>query len=139
MNTERIKTLAQRLAEGLEIRNMKQIELSEKTGISRGAISSYLTGRWEPKQNNIYLIAKALNVNEAWLMGYDVPYQKSTSSQEGYYTDPETAAYAEELRTNPNLRIMFSAAKDITKEQMQKTVEYIEFLKSKEKGNSDEY
>ena len=139
MKTERIKTLAQRLAEGLEIRNMKQIELSEKTGISRGAISSYLTGRWEPKQNNIYLIAKALNVNEAWLMGYDVPYQKSTSSQEGYYTDPETAAYAEELRTNPNLRIMFSAAKDITKEQMQKTVEYIEFLKSKKKGNSDEY
>ena len=139
MKTERIKTLAQRLAEGLEIRNMKQIELSEKTGISRGAISSYLTGRWEPKQNNIYLIAKALNVNEAWLMGYDVPYQKSASSQEGYYTDPETAAYAEELRTNPNLRIMFSAAKDITKEQMQKTVEYIEFLKSKEKGKSDEY
>lgn len=51
----------------------------------------------------------------------------------GYYTNPETTEYAEMLRTRPGARLLFSAAKDISKEDMQKAVEYIEFLKSKNK------
>lgn len=54
-------------------------------------------------------------------------------AHEGYYTNPETAEYAEMLRTRPGARLLFSAAKDISKEDMQKAVEYIEFLKSKNK------
>ena len=54
-------------------------------------------------------------------------------AQNGYYVDKETAEYAEMLRTRPNARLLFSAAKDISKEDMQKAVEYIEFLKSKNK------
>lgn len=53
--------------------------------------------------------------------------------QKGYYTSNKTAEYAEMLRTRPNARLLFSAAKDISKEDMQKAVEYIEFLKSKNK------
>ena len=34
-------------------------------------MSQYLSGTFKPKQQRTYLIAKALNVNEAWLMGYD--------------------------------------------------------------------
>jgi SOS-response transcriptional repressor LexA len=71
-------TFGKRVLEALQIRSMKQIELSEKTGISRGAISSYISGRWVAKQDNVYLIAKALNVSEAWLMGYDVPMEKDS-------------------------------------------------------------
>lgn len=67
---------AQRLREGMDLRDMKQSELSERTGISKGALSSYLSGRYAPKQNNIFLIAKALNVSEAWLMGADVPMER---------------------------------------------------------------
>lgn len=62
-----------RIKEALEIREMKQAELVEKTGIDKGQMSSYLNGRYKPKQNNLYLIAEALSVDEAWLMGYDVP------------------------------------------------------------------
>lgn len=72
-----MNTTAKRIKEGMEIRGIKQTELSEKTGISKGALSSYLSGRYLPKQNNIYLIAKALNVNEAWLMGADIPMERS--------------------------------------------------------------
>lgn len=66
------KTISQRIKEGLEIRGMKQSELVEKTGIGKSSISTYISGAYEPKQRNIYKIAKALNVNEAWLMGLDV-------------------------------------------------------------------
>lgn len=69
-------TISDRIKEGLQIRNMKQVELVEKTGIGKGALSSYISGKYNPKQNNIYKIAKALDVNEAWLMGYDVPMER---------------------------------------------------------------
>lgn len=76
-------TTAERLKEAMKIRNMKQSELVDKTGISKGALSSYLSGNYEPKQGNIYKLAKVLHVNEAWLMGHDVPMddKQSTNSK----------------------------------------------------------
>lgn len=73
-------TTAQRIKEGMEIRGYKQADLVEKTGISKGVLSSYLSGRYSPKQTNTYLIARALNVSEAWLMGADVPMERSAAS-----------------------------------------------------------
>ena len=72
-------TTADRIKEAMELRDMRQADLVEKTGISKGALSSYISGRYVPKQNNVYLIAKALDVNEAWLMGADVPMQRIES------------------------------------------------------------
>ncbi|XZI40766.1 helix-turn-helix domain-containing protein [Clostridium perfringens] len=69
-------TIADRIKEALEIRNMKQIDLVEKTKIGKSSISTYISGAYEPKQKNIYKIAKALDVDEAWLMGLDVPMEK---------------------------------------------------------------
>lgn len=74
-------TTSERIKEAMELLNMKQADLVERTGISKGALSSYISGRYLPKQTNIYLIAKALNVNEAWLMGSDVPMNRTTSSR----------------------------------------------------------
>ena len=61
-----------RLAKALEQSNMNASKLSRKTGISKPLISYYLSGKCQAKQDNIYLIAKTLNVSEAWLMGFDV-------------------------------------------------------------------
>ena len=71
-----MKSISERIIEGMTIRNMKQVDIIEKTGINKGALSSYISGKYEPKQTNIYLIAKALNVSEAWLMGHDVPMDR---------------------------------------------------------------
>ena len=60
---------------------MKPIELSEKTGIPKSAISQYMSGYTKPKQDRIYLISKALNINEAWLLGFDVPMEKQNTSE----------------------------------------------------------
>jgi repressor LexA len=69
-----MSNFAKRLNYAMRVRGITtQTELVEATGISKGAISSYLEGRYEPKQQNLYLIAKALRVNPAWLMGKDVP------------------------------------------------------------------
>ena len=71
-----------RIKEAMEIREIKQTELVERTGIDKGQMSSYLSGKYKPKQRNINLIAQALSVDEAWLMGYDVPIKGFSSSSE---------------------------------------------------------
>lgn len=73
---ELIDTFANRLNTAIRINNIKPVELSEKTGIDKSKISSYMSGRYKAKQDGIYLLAKTLNVSEAWLMGLDVPMKR---------------------------------------------------------------
>ena len=75
-----VSTFAKRFEEALKIRNMKQTDIVNLTGIGKSSICTYLTGEYEPKQKNTYKIAKALNVSETWLMGYDVPMEKENSN-----------------------------------------------------------
>ena len=76
-----MKTLSERLKYAMERLDITQAELVKLTGISKGALSSYLSGRYEPKQKAIYELAKSLNVNEAWLMGYDVPMERASDAE----------------------------------------------------------
>ena len=79
-------------------------------------------------------LAKALNTTPAYLMGWNDSEQSvEPKPKDGYYTDPEAAEFAEYLRTRPGARMLFSAAKDISKEDLEKAVEYIELLKLKNK------
>ncbi|HDD7535837.1 TPA: helix-turn-helix domain-containing protein [Staphylococcus aureus] len=61
-----------RLKQIMSERKISQSELSRKTGIGRNSISDYLNGKYEAKQDKVFELAKALNVNEAWLMGFDI-------------------------------------------------------------------
>lgn len=65
-----------RIDEALSLRNMKKIELSEKTGIHKATISNWINQKYQPKQKSLILMAKALDVSEIWLAGYDVPMER---------------------------------------------------------------
>lgn len=70
------ESFSKRMKEAMELRNIKQVDLCERTGLGKSAISQYLSGTYEPKQKGVYVIARALDVSEAWLMGYDVPIER---------------------------------------------------------------
>ena len=74
---------ADRLQEALHLRRMKQSQLCEMTGIPKSAMSQYVNGAFEPKYDRLELISKALEVNEAWLMGYDVPMERVGNKHPG--------------------------------------------------------
>ena len=67
-----------RLKEAMRTSNIKQADLARLTGISKGGISNYVTGRYEPKSDIISKLATALNVSEMWLWGYDVPMERKS-------------------------------------------------------------
>lgn len=75
------ETFIKRFLYALEMRDISQTELAQKTGIGKSAINHYKTGRYEPKQDGVYLLAQALDVSEAWLMGYDVPMARIEYSE----------------------------------------------------------
>lgn len=103
-----METIAERIRKGLSIRNMRQTDLVEKTGIGKSSISTYLSGEYEPKQRNIYKIAQALDVSEAWLMGYDVPMERKIA--------------VEVTKEEQNLLINFQSLNEIGQS---KAVEYV--------------
>lgn len=70
------ETCSSRIKKALKMRNMKQIDLVHITNLGSSAISQYVSGKYEPKQKALHAIAKALNVSEAWLMGFDVPIER---------------------------------------------------------------
>ena len=73
MYNEKIEQCGKRLEKALSLRNMKQSELCKLAGVPKSSLSLYLSGAYEPKQDRLCRMAKALNVSEYWLMGYDVP------------------------------------------------------------------
>lgn len=86
MDNEPKEKCSVRLAKALAIRGMKQYELCEKTKIPKSAISQYLSGLFEPKQDRLHIIAQALDVDPVWLMGFDVPMEKGNEKSP---TEPE--------------------------------------------------
>lgn len=75
------RNFAARLREAMDHRKVRAVDLAERTGIPKGAISYYTSGKSKPKADRLYTIATALDVSEAWLMGYDVPMQRTQSQK----------------------------------------------------------
>lgn len=61
-----------RLAECLAENNLRAVDICEKTGISKSAMSLYLSGARIPNRDNADKLGKILCVNPVWLMGFDV-------------------------------------------------------------------
>lgn len=80
------ETSAERLRAIMSERNLRQVDVlalvepwSRLYGVPffKQNLSSYLTGKVEPAQDKLLLLGRALNVSEAWLMGFDVPRERS--------------------------------------------------------------
>jgi len=61
----------ERLIAAFNESGLTQTELCRKTGINKGAMSSYLSGRYFPKQQAIEKLASVLHVPVFYLMGLD--------------------------------------------------------------------
>lgn len=74
-----MEQLYERLNKAMKIRKMRAVDLCAITGISKGAMSTYISGKFKPKGDRLHLIAKALSVNEVWLLGLDDAQMDRTS------------------------------------------------------------
>lgn len=122
-------TIGRNINHARKLSGMTLEELSKHIGISRQTLSRYENGIiGNIPSDRIEKIAIALNVSPAQLMGWE---EMNSSPAEEYYTDPTVNEYAEQLRTNPNMRLLFDATKDMTKEDIDYVVDLVNRPKNK--------
>ena len=79
-----IHTFTDRLRLAMEASGMRAVELARATGLSKARISQYTNGIYIPKADAMHKLARALDVADLWLEGYDVPMQRSASTVPNY-------------------------------------------------------
>ncbi len=71
-----VDTFQNRLKKAMDLKKFKQVDLVNKTNIDKTLINKYLAGLMKAKQDKLTILADALDVNEVWLMGYDIPMER---------------------------------------------------------------
>ena len=118
---------AERLREAMNAANKKQADLVRETKLDRGAISSYLSGKYEPKQSAINKLAIALGVSEMWLWGYDVPKERSIAQKK----NDDLAQIVAKMRQDPEFYEIVSMLSDISKTDRATVKPLLEVLRSR--------
>ena len=81
-----VENTALRLQKIMKDRNLKQVDilrLSEpyckkyNIKLNKSDLSQFVNGKFTPGQWKLTILGLALNVSEAWLMGYDVPMERT--------------------------------------------------------------
>lgn len=102
-------------------RGYSQIELAGKLGVSPGLIGMYETGKRKPSYELLEAIGDFFNVSTDYLQG------RETGSE--YYLDPEVAQLAQDLKDNPDIKVLFDASRKLSKEDIQFVIDMIERMK----------
>lgn len=120
-----MKLFSSRLSNLMSERNINQREIAQIVGVSESTVGKWLLLKAIPRMGVIQKLADYFGVGKSYFLE-DEPEPK------GYYTDPEVAAYADRLKNNPDMRLLFDAAEDMTKEDIDFVVDMIERLKARE-------
>lgn len=112
----------------LKEKGVTAYKVAKDTGVTTATLSSWKTGRYEPKPEKLKILAD--------YFGVSVDYLMTGKEKEGekYYLNEETAELAQTLFENRNLRVLFDAAKDATPEDLETTYNMLMALKRKERG-----
>ena len=101
---------------------LTQEQLGDLVGLQKSAIAKYENGKTENmKRNVIKKMAEVLGVSPSYLMGFD--------EDTPYYIDPEAARLAQEIANRSELRVLFDATRDVSKEDIDVVIRMIEGLK----------
>ena len=106
-------------------------QVSKATGIAQSTLSDWKSGKSVPKADKLQKIADFFGVPVEYLMTGE---EKKDGPK--YYLNDETAAIAQDIFENKELRMLFDAARDATPEDLKLTHDMLLALKRKEKGNN---
>ena len=115
-------------------KNLTQEDLAKKINLSKANISKYEADLVEPSLETLSLLAKLFDVSTNYLLC--VPESDSNANKNNFSLrtpeeEQELNEYLEAVRTNPELRMMFSLTKNAKKEDVEKAVQIIKTLLGK--------
>ena len=108
-----------------EQREMPQSELAKHCNVTQQAVGLWERNKTAPDYETLKKIAMLFNVSTDYLLDQEKPQ---------YYTDPETAALAQELKDKPEYRALLDATRNLKPESVKEIMQFIKFQKAKEEG-----
>ena len=117
----------------LKKKGLKAADVTRATGIKSPVFSEWKKGKSKPNAEKLVKIANFLGVSVEYLMT-----GKEKEGGEKYYLNDETAAMAQELFENPELRVLFDAARDADPEDLKTAYDILIALKKKVEGRRNE-
>ncbi len=101
-------------------KGMKDSSIAKQTGITKSTFSDWKNGRSTPKREKLAKIADCLGVSLDYLV---------TGEEAEYYSNSETAKEAQAVFDDPNLRLLFDAAKNSKPENIRLAAEMLQRFK----------
>lgn len=121
---------ASRLNKIMAERNLRQVDILERVKpfcikydikMNKSDLSQYVSGKVEPSQEKLVVLGMALNVSEAWLMGFDVPMERTASTK----------------KSSPKIMQYYELLNDIGRHEATKRVEEMTHAPQYMKANAD--
>lgn len=122
------KMFARNLNHYLEINGYNQADLARHMKVSTATTAKWCTGQTMPRIDKIQSICNWLGVDKATLLDTSADGVFSAHQPE-YYLNKETAKIAQEVFENPDLRILFDAARDVKPENIKLAAEMLRRFK----------
>ncbi|MFT0800331.1 helix-turn-helix transcriptional regulator [Bacillus swezeyi] len=115
--------LSKRLKSVRKTKGLTQEELAKRVKTTKGTISNYENGHSTPSNEMLKDLADALDTTTDYLLGRTNKIDGSSLQSEGEFNDPD-------------LQIAFRDAADFSEETKQQAIDFIKYLKEKEKNRS---
>lgn len=119
--------MAKNIKRYMESHGVDRNKICADLGIKYTTFSDWINAKTYPRIDKIELIANYFGVSKS-----DLVEDLNTPSPAGYYADPEVAEMANKLKNNPDMRILFDAAEDMSKDDIEFVVDMIDKLKKRE-------
>ena len=124
MPIEDIKaTFSKNLKYFLELNGKQPVDLVNDLKLPFSTVSNWVNGTKMPRMGNVELLAKYFGIEKS-----DLLEEKSKDGQ-GYYINPETAEIAQQVFQDPDLRLLFEAARDVKPENIRLAAEMLRRFK----------
>jgi len=121
----------QKIVELLAKNGISGAKMSRDLGFSNAVFSQWKAGKQKPSIEKLTKIAEYFNVSTDYLLGND-NIKVYDEHDNIVVIDDETRDIIDSLRTNPEMKILFSVSKKATKEDIIKAVKIIEALRNEE-------
>ena len=125
-------TTGERIKSAREDKDILQQELANVINMNVSVLSRIEKGIRPIRDDELVRIARALQVSTDYLLGTE---KDKLMSADGYYHDPEVASIANEMKENPDIRVLFDATRGLKKESIEEVRRFVEFQKAKERGD----
>ena len=119
---EQKRIFSKNLSRLLDEYGKSQKEVADAISVSPQTFNTWIKEVALPRMGKVQALADYFHVPKSALL--------EEHKDDSYYIDPETAKKAQELFDDPNLRVLFDAARDSKPEDLQKAADYLKAAKA---------